>query len=257
MPGSISVVTITFNEEANIRRCLEGVRWADEIIVVDCGSTDHTLEICSEYQCRVFHHEWEGYAKQKNYGIARASGDWILSLDADEEVTSALAGKIREAVKLGDADAYSMPRSNQFLGKWMRHGGWYPDHQVRLFRRGQGEFKVLPLHERVQFGRDARIGMLANPLLHYTYPSVRDFIRKADLYTAIEVETIIAENRVPKRLLLSLLSAFPIKFAEVYFYKSGWRDGLHGFVAAMLMASRAFIRYAKVWEMVRSKPSGD
>ena len=251
---SISTVIITFNEEANIRRCLESVKWADEIVIVDSGSIDDTLKICKEYRCRVFNHEWEGYARQKNFGIESASADgWILSLDADEEVTPELADEIRAALNSDDpADAYSMPRRNLFLGRWMRHGGWYPDRQVRLFRRGAGEFNDVPLHEHIVMrDRSARIGSLANPILHYTYPTARDFIERMNLYTSIEAAAMAKEGPPPIRrggLLLSLAIAFPLKFAETYIYKGGWRDGLHGFIAAVLMATRVFVRQVKIWE---------
>lgn len=245
---SISAVIITLNEEANIRRCLESVKWADEIIVVDSGSTDRTLEICKEFNCRVFSREWEGYAQQKNYAISQASCDWILSLDADEEVPSNLAAEIREAVISDKADAYDMPRRNQFLGRWMKRGGWYPDRQLRLFKRGCGQFKEVPLHEYLELNDRAQVGKLVNPLLHYTYPTISEFIEKADRYTNIEAASVIKEGRQPKSLILSLILAAPVKFAEVYLYKGGWRDGLHGFIAASLMSLRVFLRYVKMWQ---------
>ena len=239
---AISVAIITLNEEANIRRCLEGVRWADEIIVVDCGSTDRTLKICEEYGCRVFNHEWEGYARQKDFAIGKATGDWVLSLDADEEVTPELAKEMLSAMG-ADSDAYTMPRSNLFLGKWMRHGGWYPDRQLRLFRRGMHSFADVPLHEHIVLREGAKLGALASPLRHYTYPTVRDFMARADSYTTIEAQ---AGGR--KRSVIRLLTAFPLKFAETYVYKSGWRDGIHGLIAALLVSARVLIRQVKLWE---------
>ncbi len=247
--ATISVIVITKNEEANIRRCLESVKWADEIVVVDCGSTDATLEICREYGCKTFYREWNGYANQKNYALDQASGDWIFSLDADEEVTPELAAEIKEAVCSDGADAYTIPRMNYFLGRWMRYGGWYPDRQLRLFRRDVGVFKVIPLHECVILkDPNARIGRFSAPLKHYTYPSVADFIKKADRYTSIEADAMIKEGRLPKSLTFSMIMAFPSKFVEVYFYKGGWRDGLHGFIAAIFMSARVFLRYVKLWE---------
>ena len=239
---SVSVTIITLNEESNIRRCLESVRWADEIVVVDCGSSDRTLEICKEYGCRVFNHVWEGYARQKNYAIGQATGDWALSLDADEEVTPDLAKEIQSAVS-GPSDAYSMPRSNLFLGKWMRHGGWYPDRQLRLVRRGMGLFADVPLHERIVMQEGASVGLLRNPLRHYTYPTIRNYMAKADSYTTIEAQ---AGNRKPSAI--GLLTAFPLKFLETYVYKSGWRDGVHGLAAALLASVRVLIRQVKLWE---------
>jgi glycosyltransferase involved in cell wall biosynthesis len=249
MADSISIVIVTKDEEANIRRCLESVKWADEIVVVDCGSTDGTLEICKEYGCRVFKHEWEGYAQQKNFALGEATCDWVLSLDADEEVSPELAEEIRAAVESGSADAYAMARKNLFLGKWMRHGAWYPDRQLRLFRRGAGRFRIVPLHEYVELSDpSARTGGLENALLHHTYPTVRDFLRRMDLYTDLEAEAAMREERLPKWPMLSLLAAFPLKFLETYIYKSGWRDGVHGFIAAMLLSTRVFVRHVKIWE---------
>ena len=255
---SISVAIITKNEEANIRRCLESAKWADEIIVVDSGSTDDTLKICKEYHCRVFNHEWEGYAKQKNFAIGQAACDWVLALDADEEITPELAREIRAATGSDEsAEVYAMPRRNLFLGKWMRHGGWYPDRQLRLFRRGSGTFKMVPLHEHIEM-RDpsAQVGRLSNPIMHFTYPSVREFIARMDSYTTIEVAAMAKEGRLPKHRMPALLTAFPLKFAETYIYKGGWRDGLHGFIAAVLLAIRVFVRQVKVWEASASADDG-
>ncbi len=248
-PQTISVVIITLNEEQNIRRCLESIRWADEIIVVDSGSTDKTLDICKEYDCQVVNHEWEGYSRQKNFAVGLAKCDWELSLDADEEITPELADEMRRTINVADAlQAYDMPRSNLFLGKWMRHGGWYPDRQIRLFKRGTGKFKDVPLHEHIVLNDpSARIGSLMNPMMHYTYPSVSDFIHRADSYTNIEVDAMLASGRVPKRLGWKLATAFPLKMLETYIYKSGWRDGIPGLIAATLVSGRVFTRYAKLW----------
>lgn len=244
---TISVAIVTKNEEANILRCLESVKWADEFVIVDCGSTDGTLDICREHGCRIIEREWEGYAGQKNFAIAQTTTDWVLSLDADEEVTPELAQEIRAAVESVAADAYEMPRLSRFLGKWMRHGGWYPDRQLRLFKRGFGSFKIVPVHEHVVLREGATLGRLRHPLLHYTYPTVQDFVRKSDAYTDIEVQARVAANRIPRWIGLALMTAFPGKFVEVYLYKQGWRDGLHGFVAAVMIASRVHMRMAKLW----------
>jgi glycosyltransferase involved in cell wall biosynthesis len=250
MSHSISAVIITKNESANIRRCLESVKWVDDIVIVDSGSSDDTLEICGEYPCRIFTRDWDGYASQKNYAISQASGDWILSLDADEQLSPELSEEIRSILEAGEsADAFTIPRQNFFLGKRMRHGGWYPDHQLRLIRRGIGEFAVVPLHEHMRFfGENTRVSKLVNPMLHYTYPTVKDFLLKSDRYTDIEVRAFIKEGWRPKSLIFSMVTAFPTKFAEVYLYKGGWKDGVHGFVAAVLMSARVFTRYVKLWE---------
>ncbi|MHB1001842.1 MAG: glycosyltransferase family 2 protein [Armatimonadota bacterium] len=246
---SISVVIIACNEENNIRRCLQSAVWADEIIVVDNGSTDSTLSICAEFKCRVIHHQWEGYAQQKNFALSQASGDWILNLDADESVTDPGAEEIQWAVSSGDSDVYALPRMNSFLGKWMRHGGWYPDYQVRLFRRGYGAFKVVPIHECFQaYEKNTRTIRLTVPLQHYTYPTVADFMNKADRYSTLDASRIIDEGKAPKSMTAALLFAIPLKFAEVYLYKGGWKDGLHGFISAVLLSTRVFLRSLKIWE---------
>ncbi|HEY3297838.1 MAG TPA: glycosyltransferase family 2 protein [Armatimonadota bacterium] len=250
----ISAAIITKNESANIRRCLESLCWVDDIVVVDCGSTDDTLEICREFNCRVFHREWDGFAAQKNFSLSMSDADWVLSIDADEAVTAELAEEIRGVMSRSDYSAYEIPRQNFFLGKPMRHGGWYPDRQLRLLRKGIGEFANVPLHEHIRFSDDqVRVRRLKNPLLHHTYPSVNDFLAKADRYTDIEVDTAIKEGHAPKSLIFSMVTAFPSKFGEVYLYKGGWKDGLHGFIAAVLMSVRVFVRYAKMWQAFQQK----
>jgi len=252
MPDKLSVVIITKNESANIRCCLESVKWADELIVVDSGSTDATVPICEEFSCKILHRDWDGYASQKNFAISQATGDWILSLDADEVVTDELHSEIAGILN-GKAsyDAYKIPRRNFFLGKPMTRGGWYPDCQLRLFRRDIGEFAVIPLHEHIRFyNADTKVGRLSNDMLHHTYPSIRDFVAKADRYTNIEVDAMLKEGRRPKSLIFSMVTCFPMKFVEVYLYKGGWKDGIHGFVAATLMAARVFMRNAKLWEAI-------
>lgn len=250
MPSTISVVIITKNESGNIRRCLESVKWVDDIVVVDSGSTDETLDICRDYPCRIFSRDWDGFAHQKNYALSQGNADWILSLDADEALTPELSSEIQRVLN-GDshADAYAIPRQNFFLGKAMRHGGWYPDRQLRLIRKGVGEFAVVPLHEHIHFFDDStKVLSLTNPMLHYTYPTVKDFIAKADRYTDIEVNARIKEGRRPKSLIFPIVTAFPGKFIEVYVYKGGWKDGLHGFIGAVLMSGRVLVRHVKIWE---------
>lgn len=254
--SSISVTIITLNEQKNIRRCLESVNWADEIVVVDCGSSDDTISICEEYGARVFKHNWKGYAEQKNWAIEQATGDWILSLDADEEVTPELACEIEVVLSSENpADAYSIPRRNLFLGRWMRHGGWYPDYQLRLFRRGRGTFKLVPLHECIVIhGKSVRIDRLKSNILHHTYPSVHEFIERMDRYTTIEGQSVATHNIHRAILAVRILIAFPLKFAEVYVWKCGWRDGFHGFIAAMFLAARKFFGQVKLWERFAQNP---
>jgi glycosyltransferase involved in cell wall biosynthesis len=246
---NISACIITYNEQENIRLCLESLSWADEIVVVDSGSIDNTQSICNEFGCRFIHHDWEGYARQKNFALRQCQFAWIISIDADEVITKECADEILSVIKSTDADIYSIPRLNYFLGKWMRHGGWYPDRQIRLFRNGCGEFKIVPIHESFQpYDKDAKTAYLINPMQHYTYKSVSDFIKKTEIYSTLDAERIVNQGKSPKFITAALLLSFPLKFVEVYVYKSGWRDGLHGFIAAMLLSARVFLRTVKIWE---------
>lgn len=249
---SISIAIIAYNEKNNIRRCLESLSWADEIVVVDNGSNDGTLDICAEFNCRVIHHQWEGYARQKNFSLSQTSCEWILSLDADEVVTEDLAAEIRNAVESGEFDVYSIPRLNSFLGRWMRHGGWYPDRQVRLFRKGCGEFKLVPIHESFQpYKPNVKIGKLNSPMKHYTYCNVADFIRKSETYASLDAERMISKGKIPVSIISALMFSMPIKFVEVYIYKGGWMDGIHGLISAILLSARVFMRTVKIWEKCR------
>lgn len=247
--GSIAVVIVVKNAESTIGECLDSVRWADEVVIVDSGSTDRTIELCRPRGYTPIFREWDGYAGQKNFSIDQATSNWILSLDADEVVTPELAEEIRRTVT-SDArhPAYDIPRSNMFLGKWMRHGGWYPDRQLRLFRAGAGRFKNVSLHESLEVTGGAEIGHLTHVMRHYTYPTATDFILRADRYTTIECSAKVAEGRLPKSVISAMVFAVPLKFAEVYLYKGGWKDGVHGFIAAVLMSMRVFLRYVKLWE---------
>lgn len=251
---TISVAIIAYNEKDNIRRCLESLSWADEIVVVDNGSDDGTLDICAEFKCRVIHHEWEGYARQKNFSLSQASCDWILSLDADEVITDAGSSEIQSTIESASFDVYSIPRLNSFLGRWMHHGGWYPDRQIRLFRKGCGEFKLVPIHESFQpYKQDTKIGRLNQPMQHYTYNSVSSFMKKSETYSSLDADRMISQGKLPKSMISALIFSMPIKFAEVYIYKSGWKDGIHGFISATLISSRVFTRTVKIWEKCKNK----
>ena len=166
---TLSAAIITLNEEDRIREALDSVRFADEIVVVDSGSADRTVEICREFTDKVFVETWRGFAGQKNAAVERTTGDWVLSIDADEQVTAELAGEIRGVVSSGGPrDGYLVPRRNFFGGTWVRHGGWYPDYTLRLFRRGKGQFAERRVHEAVTLN-GGRVGRLRSPLIHRTY----------------------------------------------------------------------------------------
>lgn len=194
--SKLSVAIITYNEESIIRQTLESVKWADEIIVVDSGSTDRTVSICKEYTDKVFHQDWLGYAKQKNLAIDMSTGDWILSLDADEPIEPALAEEIRSIISKSDAfDGYKIPRKTIFLGKWVRHGGWYPDLNLRLFRKGKGRFVERAVHESLHV--DGVIGRTRHAIIHYAYPSIESYLTKLNKYSTLAVQVMTEKNLHP------------------------------------------------------------
>ena len=190
---SLSVVIITLNEEANLPRTLASVAWADEIVVLDSGSTDRTREIAESFHAKVFVEPWKGFAGQKNSALAKATGDWILSLDADEELESALAEEIRDTLAGNPTEAgFWIPRKNFFLGRWIRHGGFYPDPKLRLFRRGIGAFEDRLVHEDIRV--QGATGKLRHPLLHHAYPSLDSYLEHMNRYSSLGAQMAAAKK---------------------------------------------------------------
>ena len=245
----LSVVVVTLNEENRIRECLESVAWADELIVVDAESRDKTAAIARELTDHVFVRPWPGFAAQKNFGLAQAHGDWILSLDADEVVSAALRAQI-EAIVAGDSDraGYAVPRRNVFWDRWIRHGGLYPDRQMRLFRRGRGRFVERSVHESAQV--DGLVGQLAGHLEHRSYRDVADFLERADRYSTLAAAEWLAAGR-RSRPILDLVGRPVARFLGMYVARAGFLDGWRGFLLAVLYGYYVFMRSAKVWERAR------
>jgi glycosyltransferase involved in cell wall biosynthesis len=241
-------VLITLNEEDRIREALASVAWADEIVVVDAGSEDKTVAIAREFTDHVMVHPWRGFAAQKNFGIERASGDWILSLDADEQVEPALREEITAVLAATETCiGYRIARRNIMWGRFIRHGRLYPDWQLRLFQRGRGRFVERAVHESVQV--DGTVGRLGTPLLHHSYRDVSDFLRRADRYSTLAAEEW-ARGGQPFRV--SRLVTAPLgRFLSMYVVHRGFLDGWRGFLLAVLYAYYVFIRSAKIWEKVK------
>lgn len=242
----LSVTIITLNEETEIGPCLESVAWADEIVVVDSGSADRTVEIAKKFTEQVFHHPWEGYAGQKNWAVAQASHEWILSIDADERVPPALRTEI-EAV-LGTASpaaGYFIPRKNFFLGRWIRHGGWHPDYVLRLFQRKRGRFIERRVHEAVSVEGPA--GRLETPLEHYTYRSMKAYFERMDRYSTLAAEELFERGRRANVFDLALRPW--TTFLKMYFLRLGFLDGRDGFLLARLYSLYTFSKYAKLAKM--------
>jgi len=250
----LSVTVITGNEEARLRPCLESAAWADEIVVVDSESTDGTVALAREFTDRVWVRPWPGFVAQKNFAIERAAGEWVLSLDADEQVTPELRRRIAGILAAdGPADGYAVPRQNVFWGRWVRHGGLYPDFQLRLFRRSAGRFAGDGVHESVQVA--GRVERLAEPLLHHSYRGLEDFVGRSNRYSTLAAEDWLRRGR---RVRLPQLVLRPLgRFLSMYIIRLGFLDGWRGLVLAILYADYVFLRMAKAWEGQRAGPGAD
>ncbi len=248
MSRKLSVAIITFNEESNIRRTLESVKWADEIVVVDSGSTDDTVSISREYTGKVVHQDWLGFARQKNLAIDKTSGDWVLSLDADEPVEPALAEEIRRILSARDScDGYRIPRKTFFLGKLIRHGGWYPDYNLRLFKKGKGRFEERPVHEAIKV--EGVVGSTKNAILHYAYPDLASYMASINKYSSLSVDVMEQRGIGGVEGSLPAILFHPVyTFMLKYFFRLGFLDGKHGLVLNLFNSYYVFAKYAKVWE---------
>jgi glycosyltransferase involved in cell wall biosynthesis len=246
----LSVVVVTQNEEERIRVCLEAVAWADELIVVDAESSDKTATIARELTDHVFVRPWPGFAAQKNFGLEQAHGDWILSLDADEVVSAPLREEIAAILAGGGRHAgYTIPRRNVFWGRWVRHGGLYPDWQLRLFQRGRGRFVKRTVHESVTV--DGSVGRLAGHLEHRSYRDVADFLERADRYSSLAADEWLASGR-RSRPLVDLIGRPVGRFLGMFVARAGFLDGWRGFLLAVLYGYYVLMRSVKVWERTKS-----
>ena len=251
--AALSVVVITYNEERNIERCLESVRGlADEIVVVDSGSTDRTTELAKETGARVVVHPFEGHIQQKNFALARCSHEWVLSLDADEALSDQLKKSIAHALASPAGDGYRMSRLTNYCGTWIRHGGWYPDRKLRLFRRGSGVWTGVNPHDRFEFSDpQSEAGLLQGDLLHYSYATVSDHLRQIDYFTDISARELYQRGKGAPLWRIILAPVF--RFLRDFVLKGGWMDGFHGFVIASLSASSVLIKYTKLRHFAREE----
>ena len=247
----LSVVIITFNEERNIIRCLESVKpIADDIVVVDSLSTDRTHELCRDYKVDFVQRSWEGYSQAKNFGNARARHDIVLSMDADEALSPLLQRSVSEIKQPPDAEAYSFNRLTNYCGKWIRHGGWYPDVKVRLFNRTKARWEGA-VHERLA-GIDGRtIKLLRGDCYHYTYYSVSEHLRKADNLSDLSARELFERGKTASLLAPFLHPA--VRFMRDYFLKSGILDGRNGLVIAAISAYANYLKYARLARLHRER----
>jgi len=250
----ISTCIVTYNEEDGIRRCLESVLWTEEIVVLDSFSTDSTVAICREYTERVYQQAWKGHIEQKNDCLLLAKHDWVLCLDADEQVSTKLREEIfAEFSPPGPVfDGYFFPRHSYFFGKWIEHGGWYPDYKLRLFRKERGRWGGINPHDRIVL--DGRARYLRNDLLHFTYRNASEQLRAIDNFSTVWAQEM---NRRGKRFSrIEMAFRPPVKFLETYFYKRGILDGLPGFLIACGYAYQVLLRYAKLGELQLEQAGG-
>jgi glycosyltransferase involved in cell wall biosynthesis len=244
----ISAVLITFNEERNIEEALQSLSWADEIVVVDSGSSDTTLKICRKYTNNILHRDWTGYADQKNFAVQNARNDWIFSLDADERVSPGLISEIQQLARNGLIKfGYRIPRVAFFLGRWIRHGEWYPDWQLRLFDRRHGKWEGGRVHESVKL--DEKPGLLRGEIHHYTYRSLSDYLHRLEIYS-----TLAASDYQQKGKTVGPIGFFGnpiIAFIRSYLIKRGFLDGAPGLAVAIMAGVSVFFKYAKLYELQR------
>jgi glycosyltransferase involved in cell wall biosynthesis len=271
---TLSVVIITHNEEANLARTLESItphlysdgrRNDEELIIVDSGSTDRTVEIAKSFGAKVFIEEWKGYAAQKNSAIDKATGSWILSLDADEAVSPDLLKEIGSALgrqgrlRLEQppdspvfVDAFSMPRRNFFLQKAIKYGGFWPDRKIRLFRKGKGHFTARPVHESIQV--TGKVAQLYAPLLHHSYPTLSDYIHHMNRYSSLGAEMVVAKANGKVRLSVVNIVLRPLAtFVYNYFFRLGFLDGREGLLLHLYHAVYVSWKYSKAWELSRKR----
>ncbi len=244
---TLSVVVTAYNEGERLGRCLSSVqKLADEIIVVDSSSTDNTAEVAKRFTSNVLRQpNYPMLNKNKNFGFSKATGDWILCLDSDEVVTPELAQEIKKVIHSTDIVGYWIPRKNMIFGRWIQHGLWWPDKQLRLFIRGRGKYPEKHVHEYISV--DGPTGEFTNPYIHYNYESISQYLWKMEhIYTENEVENLAATGY---RLNWYDAIRFPVSdFLKIYFAQAGYKDGLHGLVLALLQSFYSFLVFAKLWE---------
>ena len=251
----ISATIITLNEEENIREALASVEWADEVIVVDSGSTDKTCEIAEAAGARVIKRDWPGFAQQKQFAAEQAAHDWVFSLDADERVSPELSNSIaalRKLSKTQRADGYRIARRSFYQGRWIKGGGWYPDRQLRLYKKSRGRWADRYIHESVRMDADARVENLEGDILHYSVRNSAQHHRMiGERYAPLAARQMFEEGRRTSRLRIA--TAAPFAFIRSFILKGGFRDGMAGLTIARFAGHHDFLKHIMLWEMQRDK----
>ena len=255
----ISATIITFNEESNIKAACDSVAWADELVVVDSNSTDQTRELAQAFGARVITNAWPGFGAQKQFAVEQTRHEWIFSLDADERVSDELRNSIESLRNLNDAelaDGYQIARRTYYQQRWIRGGGWYPDRQLRLFRKSKGSWKQRHIHESVKMNAGARVERLKGDLLHYTSENAAHHHRMiGERYAPLAALQMFEEGR--RTSVLGVASAGPAAFIRSLILKGGLRDGFAGFTIASFAAHHAFLKHLMLWEKQRNTDHTD
>lgn len=255
----ISACIITFNEEKNIERALQSLSWADEILIVDSGSTDETLPIAERHKVKVIHQDWLGFGRQKQFAVENAKHDWIFSLDADEALSTELSLeilKLKNADEVNLAHAYKIPRLTFYLNRPIRHGGWYPDWQIRFFNRLHGKWSDVIVHESFKVDADKKISKLKSDLLHYNFKGLLDHHRQiGERYAPLSARKMFQAGRRTNKL--KIMTAGLIKFVHVYFIKAGFLDGFPGFCIARFAAHHDFLKHSLLYELQNNRIPAD
>jgi len=243
----LSAIVVCFNEEENIRECLESLRWCDEIVVVDAFSTDRTVDICREYNARVIQRKWAGYQDQKAFAHSQTTKDWVLSVDSDERISMELKDEIQQALS-GDGNryaGYAMPRLVFYLRRWWWRGGWYPDYKIRLFRRDRAVWVGSEPHDKVAVDGDVR--RLRHPIYNFSYRNIDDHVQRINRFTTIAASEL--KKNGERWRVTDALARPAFRFFRSYILQRGFLEGFAGFYVAVAAAVYVFLRYAKLWEL--------
>jgi glycosyltransferase involved in cell wall biosynthesis len=253
----ISAVLITFNEEANIKKAIESVSWADEVVVVDSHSTDATRTIAAALGARVIERDWPGFSDQKQFAVDSASNDWVFSLDADERVSPQLKHQILELSRApNSADGFYIPRLSTYMGRQIRHSGWYPDKQMRLFDRRKGSWNGRPIHESVELAPGAKTGELKSEILHFSVKNAAEHHRMiGERYAPLAAKHMFDSGRRTSPFRTAF--AGPAAFLRSYILKLGILDGFPGYCIARFAAHHAYLKHLLLWEMQQYSGGSD
>ena len=239
---AFSAVIITLNAAAQIEACLQSIAFADEVLVVDCGSTDATLALAQKAGARILHQDWLGYGAQKQFAIGQAKNDWVLCLDADERVSTPLRTAIEAALMAPKAHGFDLPRCNRFMGRWLRHGEGYPDWSLRLFHRKHGRWSEDLVHEKVEL--DGAPGRLQGDLLHESAEDLTRYLEKQNRYTTLQAAVL--RQRGKRAGVAQMVLSPLLRFVKFYIGRLGFLDGVPGLVHIAIGCHNSFIKYAKL-----------